>query len=45
MIKKLLNWRMTEKQRTILLFLLLVIAIGFIYWTKNQYYTNFVNTF
>lgn len=45
MIKKLWNWRVSEKQRTIILVLLLVFAIGFIYWTKNQYSTNFIDSF
>lgn len=45
MIKKLLHWRVSELQRTIILLLLLVFAIGFIYWTKNQYSSNFVDTF
>lgn len=45
MFKKLRNWQLTEKQRTIILLLLLAFAIGFIIWTRQQYSTNFVDSF
>lgn len=45
MIKKLLNLRVSEKTRTVLILLLFVFAVGFIYWTKNQYTTNFIESF
>jgi hypothetical protein len=45
MIKKLFNWHPTEKQRTVILLLLLIFALGFIYWTKNQYNQNFIDSF
>lgn len=35
----------TEKQRTIALLILLAFAVGFIYWTKNSYSSNFVEGF
>ncbi len=35
----------TEMQRTIALLVLLAFAIGFIYWTKNSYTSNFVDGF
>jgi hypothetical protein len=44
-MKKLRNWQITEKQRSIILLILLVFALGFIYWTKNSYDNNFVDSF
>jgi uncharacterized membrane protein YhfC len=44
-IKKLQNIQISEKGRTIILVVLLCIAVGFIYWTKNSYDTNFVDGF
>ncbi len=44
-LKKLWNWQITEKQRTIILLLLLIFAIGFILWTRGQYNSNFVDSF
>jgi Tfp pilus assembly protein PilO len=44
-MKKILSWQITEKQRTVILLLLLVFAIGFIYWTKTSYDSNFVDSF
>lgn len=35
----------TEKQRTLLLLVLLAFAIGFIFWMKSSYSTNFVEGF
>lgn len=35
----------TEKQRTMILLVLLVFAVGFIMWTKNSYTDNFVDSF
>jgi uncharacterized membrane protein YhfC len=37
------NFRLKEWQRTVILLALLVLAIGFIIWSKNQYNTNFVD--
>ncbi len=34
-----------EWQRTVLLVALIAFAIGFIIWTKQQYESNFVETF
>lgn len=34
---------MSETKRTLLLLLLLAIAIGFIWWTQNNYATNFTD--
>jgi len=34
-----------EWQRTVLLFILLGVAIGFLFWTQGQYSNNFVDTF
>lgn len=39
------KWRLTEKQRTVVLLLLLVLAVGFIIWTKSSYDSNFVDSF
>lgn len=36
---------MSEKTRTIILVILLVVAIGFIIWTRGNYQQNFVNQF
>jgi uncharacterized membrane protein YhfC len=36
------NFRLKEWHRTIILIALLGLAIGFIFWSKNQYSTNFV---
>ncbi len=44
-LKKLQHIQITEKQRTLVLVVLLVIALGFIYWTKNSYDANFVDGF
>jgi lipopolysaccharide export system protein LptC len=35
---------MRESVRTVILILLLIIAVGFIYWTQNNYEANFVET-
>lgn len=35
---------MSEKIRTVILFILLGVAIGFIYWSTNSYENNFVET-
>lgn len=34
---------MTERNRTILLIALLIIAVGFIIWTQGEYQNNFVD--
>ncbi len=39
------RFQLTEKQRTIILISLLIFAIGFIYWTKNSYNQNFIDSF
>lgn len=44
-INKFKSWRVTEKQRTVILLLLLIFSIGFIIWTRGQYDSNFVDTF
>jgi hypothetical protein len=44
-MRKILNWKITEKQRTLILVLLLAFAVGFIFWTKNSYSSNFVEGF
>ena len=44
-LKKLYSWRITEKQRTVLLLLLLIFAVGFIIWTRQQYSSNFTESF
>jgi len=36
---------MNERTRTIILVVLLTIAVGFIWWTKNEYQTNFTDQF
>jgi len=43
-MKKLLKWSITEKQRTVILIALLLFAIGFLFWTKNSYNSNFVES-
>jgi hypothetical protein len=35
---------MKEWQRTVLLILLIVLAIGYIFWTRQQVDTNFTDT-
>jgi uncharacterized membrane protein YhfC len=35
----------TERKRTVILLLLLLVAIGFIFWTRNQYDSNFIESF
>lgn len=35
---------MSETKRTILLFILLIIAVGFIYWTRYNYSVNFTDS-
>jgi hypothetical protein len=37
--------QLKEWHRTVILILLIVFAIGFIFWSRGQYSTNFVNTF
>jgi len=44
-MKKINKWRISEKQRTVVLLLLLIFAFSFLFWTKNQYSSNFVDTF
>ena len=44
-LKKLTRLKMSEKQRTVVLLVLLAFALWFIYWTRNQYSTNFLDTF
>lgn len=44
-MKKLLNFKITEKQRTIILLCLLAFAIGFIIWTNSNYSENFTDSF
>lgn len=39
------RFTITEKQRTVILILLLAISIGFYFWTKNQYNVNFTDNF
>jgi uncharacterized membrane protein YhfC len=39
------NVRLKEWQRTIILLVLLAIAIGFILWSRNQYASNFTESF
>jgi len=34
----------TEKQRTVILILMTVFAVGFIYWIQNDIDSNFVET-
>ena len=38
------KFTITEKQRTILLVLLIIFAIGFIYWIQSGIDDNFVET-
>lgn len=36
---------MKEWHRTVILLLLIAVAIGFVLWTRNNYDTNFVDSF
>lgn len=45
MLNKIRQWRLTEKQRTVALLLLLAFAVGFIIWTNSNYSNNFVDSF
>jgi hypothetical protein len=39
------RFRITEKQRTVVLVLLLMLAVGFLLWTRQQYDANFIEAF
>jgi len=39
------KFQINEKQRTVILVLLIIFAIIFILWTKNQYSVNFTESF
>ena len=43
--RKIRSYRISEKQRTIILLILLAFAIGFMFWMRSQYSSNFVDTF
>lgn len=38
------RFRITEKQRTVVLLILIAFAIGFIYWIQSGIDSNFVET-
>lgn len=37
--------QISEKTRTLILLILLIIAVGFIIWSKQQYSIHFTDTF
>lgn len=45
MIHRIKSWRLTEKQRTFILLVLLAFAVGFIIWSRQQYSANFIDSF